>query len=89
MNYVEAKPQCWRAVAVFDDRSERLIYLGRSSPQVRDGYEGAFLHLFDEEEREHVTAIQLQRWNGAPDAGRWVVQGPLNIPAAAKLARSA
>ncbi len=89
MNYLEAKPQCWRAVAVFDDRSERLIYLGRSSPQVRAGFVEALMHLLDDEERERVTVVQLQRWNGAPDAGRWVVQGPLNIPETAKLARSA
>ena len=31
----EAKPQGWRAVAVFDDRTDRLLYLGRSSTQVR------------------------------------------------------
>ena len=34
----EAKPQCWRAVAVFDDRSDRLLFLGRSSTQVRAGF---------------------------------------------------
>ena len=34
----EAKPQCWRAVAIFDDRSDQLLYLHRSSPQVRAGY---------------------------------------------------
>jgi hypothetical protein len=87
--YTEAKPQSWRAVAVFDDRGERLIYLGRSSTQVRAGYTDAFLKLFDEEEFEHVTTISLQRWNGAPDAGRWQQQTTLNIPATAKLARSA
>ena len=26
----EAKPQGWRAVAVFDDRGDRLLYVGRS-----------------------------------------------------------
>jgi hypothetical protein len=26
----EAKPQGWRAVAVFDDRGDALLYLGRS-----------------------------------------------------------
>ena len=30
----EAKPQCWRAVAVFDDRPEQLLYLNRSSTRV-------------------------------------------------------
>ena len=34
----EAKPQGWRAVAVFDDRGDRLLYLGRSSTQVRAGF---------------------------------------------------
>src|SRR5438034_1355057 len=31
----ESKPQGWRALAVFDDRNDRLLYLGRSSTQVR------------------------------------------------------
>ena len=89
MYYTEAKPQGWRAVAVFDDRSERLIYLGRSSTQVRAGFIEAFQELLDDEERDRVTAVSLQRWNGAPDAGRWVHQSNLNIPTTAKLARSA
>ena len=86
----EAKPQGWRAVAVFDDeRAECLLYLGRSSTQVRAGYPEAFLEVLDEEEREHVTSIALQRWHGAPDAGRWVHQTNLTVPMKAKLARSA
>jgi hypothetical protein len=85
----EAKPQGWRAVAVFDDRSDRLIYLGRSSTQVRSGFGPAFFEVLDDEEREHVCSISLQRWHGAPDAGRWLHQTNLNIPVKAKLARSA
>src|SRR5581483_2703087 len=38
----EAKPQGWRAMAVFDDRGDRLLYLGRSSTQVRAGFTSAF-----------------------------------------------
>ena len=34
----EAKPQGWRAMALFDDRGDRLVYLGRSSTQVRAGF---------------------------------------------------
>ena len=85
----ESKPQGWRAVAVFDDRGEQLIYLGRSSTQVRANLAEAFFELLDDEERDHVKGIQLQRWHGAPDAGRWLIQSPLNIPVRAKLAKVA
>ena len=76
----ESKPQCWRAVAIFDDRPDMLIYLNRSSTQVRAGFRTAFLDLLDEEEREHVKAVSLQRWNGAPDSGRWVHQANMPVP---------
>ncbi|MCS6849553.1 MAG: hypothetical protein NZ700_00110 [Gemmataceae bacterium] len=85
----EAKPQGWRAVAVFDDRSERLIYLNYSSTKVRAGYATAYFEVLDDEEREHVRSISLQRWHGAPDAGRWMHQTNLAIPTAAKVARVA
>ena len=62
----ESKAQGWRAVAVFDDRPDALIFVGRSSTQVRQEYVEAFAELYDEEEREHVTTIQLQQWSGAP-----------------------
>ena len=86
----ESKPQGWRAVAVFDDRPDRLIYLGRSSTQVRAGFVGAYLELFDDEERDHVQSIRLERWHGAPDAGRWLHQTNLKVPVptAARLAQA-
>jgi hypothetical protein len=85
----EAKPQGWRAIAIFEDRSERLIYLGRSSTQVRTNFAQAYFEVLDDEEREQVRSISLQRWHGAPDAGRWMHQTTLNIPVKVKLARSA
>jgi len=85
----ESKPQGWRAVAVFDDRSDRLLYLGRSSTQVRAGFTQAYFDVLDDEERDHVRSISLQRWNGAPDCGRWMHQTNLTIPVKAKLARTA
>lgn len=87
MIHTESKPQCWRAVAVFDDRPEALLYLGRSSTQVRAGYAEAFQEILDEEERQHVASIALQRWHGTPDAGRWLHQTNLRIPAGQKLAK--
>lgn len=85
----EAKPQGWRAIAVFDDHSERLLYVGRSSTHVRAGFTTAFHELLDEEEREHVRSISLQRWHGAPDAGHWIHQTNLAVPTMAKVARTA
>ncbi|MBI2805945.1 MAG: hypothetical protein HYX68_13270 [Planctomycetes bacterium] len=90
MNYqTEAKPQCWRAVVVFDDRPEMLLYLNRSSPQVRAGYRAAYLDLLDEEERVHVASVSMQRWQGAPDSGRWVHQSDLPVPLKEKIAIAA
>jgi len=83
----ESKPQCWRAVAVFNDRSECLLFLGRSSTQIRSGYAAAFFEVLDEEERGRVESISLQRWHGAPDAGKWMAQGTLTLPAG-KLAKA-
>ncbi len=85
----EAKPQGWRAVAVFDDRTDQLLFLGRSSTQVRAHFAQAFFEVLDEEERDHVRSISLQHWHGAADAGRWVHQTNLNVPLKVKLARSA
>lgn len=85
----EAKPQIWRAVAIFDDEREALLYLGASSQQVRAGYLRAFNDVLDEEEREQIKSISLQRWNGAPDAGKWAEQCELILPTRRKLARSA
>ena len=85
----EAKPQGWRAMAVFEDRSERLVYLGRSSTQVRTNFAEAYFEILDDEERDLVRSIALQRWHGAPDSGRWIHQTNLTVPVPAKVARSA
>ena len=85
----EAKPQGWRAVAVFEDRGDRLIYLGRSSTQVRTNFAQAYFEVLDDEERDHVRSISLQKWHGAPDAGRWMHQSNLTMPVKVKLAKSA
>jgi len=87
MIHTEAKPQGWRAVAIFDDaRHEALLYLGRSSTQVRAGFGEAFFEILDDEERAHVQSVALQRWHGAPDAGRWMHQTNLKVPSMAKVA---
>lgn len=85
----EAKPQGWRALAVFDDRGDQLLYLGRSSSQVKAGFTEAFFEVLDEEERDHVRSISLQRWHGAADAGHWVHQSNLPVPTLTRVFRAA
>ena len=86
----ESKAQGWRAMARFDDGREALLFIGRSSTQVRQGYVEAFHDLLDAEEREQIVSVSLQRWHGAPDAGRWLPQSNLALPTlASKLARIA
>ena len=82
---VESKAQGWRAVGVFQDGNEALIFVGRSSTQVREGYADAFLEQFEEDERENITTIQLQQWHGTPDAGKWMNKAVLRMPTPAKL----
>ncbi|MGL5097611.1 MAG: hypothetical protein ACRC7O_13225 [Fimbriiglobus sp.] len=83
----EAKAQGWRAVAVIDG-VEALLFVGRSSTQVRAGYAEAFNECFEENGRDDVVGIKLQQWQGAPDAGKWTDKGELRMPAP-KLAKMA
>ncbi|MSR32823.1 MAG: hypothetical protein EXR99_15110 [Gemmataceae bacterium] len=85
----ESKPQVWRAVVGFDNRSEMLLFVGRSSEQVRANIESAFNELLDQEEKEKAQSISLQRWNGAPDAGKWMHQTNVPMPNKVLLAKVA
>lgn len=82
----EARPQNWRAVAIFNDRPEQLLFLGLSCQQVRTGLAASFFETFDEEERAQITSIALQRWTGTPDSGKWLQTGTVSIPEARMLA---
>ena len=81
----ESKAQGWRAVAVLNGRGEALLFVGRSSTQVRGGYAEAFNEILDEEERDLVQSIKLQQWQGAPDAGKWLDKAELRMPAPVKV----
>lgn len=48
----ESKAQGWRAMAAFDDGVEALIFVGRSSTHVREGYGEAYLEQFEDDERD-------------------------------------
>ena len=80
----ETKAQGWRAIVVYKDHSEALIFVGRSSTQVRGNYAGAFNELLQDDEKENVSLIRLQQWQGAPDAGKWIDKAELRMPLPAK-----
>ena len=76
----ESKAQGWRALAMLNGQ-EALLFVGRSSTQVRAGYAEAFAELLDEDEKDGVESIKLQQWQGAPDAGKWLDKNELKVPA--------
>jgi hypothetical protein len=76
----EEKAQGWRAMAVMDNGRECLLFVGRSSKNVREEYVAAFQELLEDDEQEAVKDIRLEQWQGAPDAGRWHVKGELRHP---------
>jgi hypothetical protein len=78
----EEKLQAWRALAILPGRGERLLYVGRSTSHVREGYAAALENVLDAEERRQVETIELQCWQGAADRGSWVQKAVLPMPAA-------
>ncbi len=78
----ESKIRGWRALAVFLDGTECLLYLGRSTTQVRSAYATAFQEVLNAEERARVQTISLECWQGVPDAGKWLRKSTLAIPMA-------
>ena len=85
----EEKAQNWRALAVMTDGTEALLFVGRSSKQIREEYVASFQELLDDDEQESVNAIQLQQWQGSPDAGRWLTKGELRSPAKVRMLKAA
>ncbi|MEZ6139225.1 MAG: hypothetical protein R3B84_01520 [Zavarzinella sp.] len=87
MRYLaEERAQCWRAVGILPSGVEVLIFVGRSASNVREHYITNFNdpELFDESFRTNVEILSMQRWSGAPDAGRWEDIAKLSIPGRSK-----
>jgi hypothetical protein len=76
----EEKAQLWRAVAILKGRGECLLYVGRSGTAVRAAYVEAMNEGLEEDEIALVTAIKLEQWQGAPDAGKWHHKNDLRVP---------
>lgn len=76
----EQKIQNWRAIAVSNDNMQHLIYVAYSYEQLKKQYTAAFYDVLTDDEQISIKDIKLERWQGLPDKGRWVVQDLLKIP---------
>lgn len=72
--------QNWRAVAITADGTTHHLFLGSSQTEVRNGYNEAFGDVLTEDEQRSISRIEVHRWNGTPDRGRWEFRGGLTIP---------
>jgi hypothetical protein len=71
---VESRMQGWRALAVAHNGAQHLLYVGMSFEQVKKNYQNSFSNLLTDEEQLTIFQIQIQRWSGVPDSGKWVTQ---------------
>ena len=76
----ESRLQGWRALAIGKDNKEHLIFVGMSYEQVKRNYSVSFAELLTEEEQMNIQTIQMQRWSGTADRGKWVSQDVIKIP---------
>lgn len=70
----EPMAQRWRALAMLKNNEEALLYVGNTIAQVRENYAEVWFDMFDEDVRDHVREVVLQKFVGAPDRGRWITQ---------------
>lgn len=80
----ESRMQGWRALAIGKDGAEHLILLGMSYEQVKKGYSVAYFEVLTPEEQLNIARIEIQRWNGVPDSGKWASQDTARMPVAKK-----
>lgn len=76
----ESRMQGWRALAIGKDGSEHLIFVGMSYEQVKKNYQAAFLNVLTDDEQDNIDRIQMQRWSGVPDSGKWISQDTARLP---------
>lgn len=81
---VEPKAQRWRAVIIFRDGTEALLYIGSNHAEVKSNYTEPWFELYDHEQHSRAKEIRLQKWNGLPDRGSWVDQKE-NLPVPAPI----
>ena len=70
----ESRMQGWRALAVAHNGDQHLLYVGMSFEQVKKNYQNSFSNHLTDEEQLTIFQIQIQRWSGVPDSGKWITQ---------------
>jgi NADH:ubiquinone oxidoreductase subunit D len=51
---------------------------------VKRNYADAYFEVLTPDEQDNIDRIQVQRWNGVPDSGKWVSQDVARMPVAKK-----
>jgi len=76
----ESQFQNWRAIAVGQPGTERLLCLGRSFQQIYENYLEAFKSVLAPDEQEETCTIIAERWHGVADRGHWTTRKVLPRP---------
>jgi hypothetical protein len=72
--------QGWRALGYGKSGAEYVLFVGMSYEKIRVNYTNSFTELLTMDEKYDIYNIDIQRWSGAADQGKWVTQGKLKIP---------
>lgn len=59
---------------------EHLIFVGLSYEQVKRNYADAFFTILTDDEQADIRNLQMQRWIGVADSGKWVLQDEIRVP---------
>lgn len=70
----------WRAVGHTGKNTEILLYFGISAEQVKKNYSGPFYDNLTVEEQMSIRRVTLEKWNGKPNSGKWVINDTLKVP---------
>ena len=76
----ENKMQNWRAVGITKDNTQHLLFVAPSYELIKKQYETAFYEILTDDEQIAIKDIQLERWQGLADKGKWMKQGSLHLP---------
>lgn len=76
---IERPNQTWRAIAILENDKKVHLYIGNSIAQVRAGYANPWYNYLPLSVRKEVKEIDMQKWIGTPEKGRWLSKYSLDV----------